>query len=185
VARREQIIEVAGDLLERHGPDGLTMRAIAGELGIQAPSLYKHIANKRELEIALIADGLLQQAEAFEKVVADGGDPIAGIAGAYRAWAKAHPHLYRLFTDQPLPRDELPDGLEARAIVPLLEAVGGDMDRARALWAFAHGMVTLEIADRFPPDADIAAAWLVGIEGIASGITRPDSVGRNPRGDHS
>ena len=40
---------------------------MAGELGIKAPSLYKHVADKRELEIALIADGFLQQAEAFEK----------------------------------------------------------------------------------------------------------------------
>ena len=172
MTRRDEIIQVAGDLLERQGPEGLTMRAIAGELGIKAPSLYKHVADKRELEIALIADGFAQLAEVFEKAVADGSDPVAGIAGAYRVWALDHPHLYRLMTDQPLPRDELPPGAEQRALVPLLDAVGGDRDRARAMWAFAHGLVTLEIADRFPPDADIAAAWRVGLEGIASSVTR-------------
>ena len=177
MTRRHEIVQVAGDLLERHGPGGLTMRAIAGELGIKAPSLYKHIADKRELEIALIADGFLQQAEAFEKAVAGGGDPVAAIAGAYRAWAMDHPHLYRLMTDQPLPRDELPPGAEQRALVPTLEAFAGDRNRARAAWAFAHGMVTLELADRFPPDADIAAAWRVGLEGIASGITNPEGEG--------
>jgi AcrR family transcriptional regulator len=174
VTRRDEIIQVAGDLLEHLGPGGLTMRAIAGELGIKAPSLYKHIADKRELEIVLIADGFLQLAEAFEKAIADGGDPVAAIAGAYRVWALDHPHLYRLMTDQPLPRDELPPGAEQRALVPLLEAVAGDRDRARAAWAFAHGMITLEIADRFPPDADIAAAWRVGLEGIASGVDRSE-----------
>jgi len=174
VARRDEIIQVAGDLLERDGPEGLTMRAIAGGLGIKAPSLYKHVADKRELEIALIGEGFVQLAEVFEKAVADGGDPVAGIAGAYRVWALDHPHLYRLMTDQPLPRDELPPGAEQRALVPLLDAVAGDRDRARAAWAFAHGMVALEIANRFPPDADIAAAWRVGLEGIASGITRPE-----------
>ena len=45
--RRDQIIDVARDLLERHGPDGVTMRAIADRLEIRAPSLYKHIADKR------------------------------------------------------------------------------------------------------------------------------------------
>lgn len=174
MARRDEITQVAGDLLERHGSEGLTMRAIAGELGIKAPSLYKHIADKRELEIALIADGFVRLAEVFEKAVAGGGDPVAGFASVYRVWALDHPHLYRLMTDQPLPRDELPPGAEQRALVPLLEAVAGDRDRARAVWAFAHGMVTLEIANRFPPDADIAAAWRVGLEGIASSITRPE-----------
>ena len=174
MTRRDEIIQVAGDLLERQGPEGLTMRAIAGELGIKAPSLYKHVADKRELEIALIADGFLQQAEAFEKAVAEGGDPVAAIAGAYRTWAMDHPHLYRLMTDQPLPRDDLPPGAEQRALVPTLEAFAGDRDRARAAWAFAHGMITLELADRFPSHADIEAAWRVGLQGIASGVTHPE-----------
>jgi AcrR family transcriptional regulator len=178
MARRDEIVQVAGELLERQGPDGLTMRAIAGALGIKAPSLYKHIADKRELEIALIADGFLQQAEVFEKAVADGGDAVLAIAGAYRSWAMDHPHLYRLMTDQPLPRDELPHGAEQRALVPTLEAFAGDVDRARAAWAFAHGMITLELADRFPPHADIGAAWRVGLEGIASGVNRQEGEGR-------
>ena len=170
MGRRDEIVAAAGRLLEQHGPEGVTMRAIAGELGIQAPSLYKHIADKRELEIALIADGLLQQAEAFEKAAAGRGDPIAEIARAYRRWALDHPHLYTLMNDQRLPRDQLPEGVEQRAVVSLLEAFAGDTDRARAAWAFAHGMVTLELAHRFPAHADIGAAWRVGIEGIASGV---------------
>jgi hypothetical protein len=36
-------------------------------------------------------------------------------------------------------------------------------DRARAVWVFAHGMVVLELAERFPPDADLDAAWRAGI----------------------
>jgi AcrR family transcriptional regulator len=176
VSRRDEIIEAAGHLLERDGPDGVTMRAVAGELGIQAPSLYKHIANKRELEIALIAGAFEQQAEAFEKVVANPDDPVPRIAAAYRSWALKHPHLYALVNDQPLPRDELPEGSEERAVIPLLEAFAGDRDRARAAWAFAHGMVTLELADRFPEDADVAAAWRVGIEGITSGTQSTRAV---------
>ena len=169
--RRDEIVHVAGALLERGGPDGLTMRAIASEMGIKAPSLYKHIADKRELEVALIADGFLQQAEAFEKAVADGGEPIVAIADAYRRWALDHPHLYALMNDQPLPREELPEGVEQRSVAPVLEAFAGDRDRARAAWAFAHGMVTLELADRFPPDADVERAWWIGITSIAHGPT--------------
>jgi AcrR family transcriptional regulator len=168
VTRRDQISATAGEILEENGPDGLTMRAIAERLGIRAPSLYKHVSDKRELEVALIADAFTQQAEAFEKAVAAGGNTAMAIADAYRAWGLAHQHLYRLMNDQPLPREDLPAGLEDRAISAVLGALGGDRDIARAAWAFAHGMVMLEIADRFPPHADIDRAWRIGIEGIVS-----------------
>lgn len=168
VARRDQIITTAGEILEEEGPDGLTMRAIAERLGIRAPSLYKHISDKRELEVALIAHAFTQQAEAFEKAIAAGGDTAMAIADAYRAWGLAHRHLYRLMNDQPLPREDLPNGLEDRSISTVLGAFDGDRDVARAAWAFAHGMVMLELADRFPPHADIDRAWRVGIEGIVS-----------------
>ena len=42
-------------------------------------------------------------------------------------------------------------------------AAGGDHDRARAAWAFAHGMTILELDGRFPPDADLDGAWSAGI----------------------
>jgi AcrR family transcriptional regulator len=167
-SRRDEIIAVARELLDEQGSEGLTMRAIATELGIQAPSLYKHIADKHELEVALIIDGLTEQADAFATAVAGAADPVGAIAATYRSWALAHPHRYRLMTDRPLPRSELPEGLEARAAAPLLAAVDGDPNRARATWAFAHGMVTLELADRFPPDADLDAAWTTGLNGIAN-----------------
>ena len=166
-SRRDEIVHVAGEILEREGPDGLTMRSIASELGIRAPSLYKHVADKRELEVALIADGFLQQAEAFEKAISDGGEPITEIAAAYRRWALEHPHLYVLMNDQPLPRNELPAGVEQRSIAPVLEAFAGDRERARAAWAFVHGMVMLELADRFPADADLERTWAIGISSIA------------------
>ena len=172
--RRTVIIAVARRILESRGSEGLTMRAIAAEMGIRAPSLYKHITGKREVEVALIAQGLDEAGAVLSSAAAQDGEPLLGIAAAYRAWALAHAHLYRLMNDQPLPRDELPVGLEDRAAAPLLRALDGDIDRARAMWAFAHGMVTLEMADRFPPDADLMAAWTAGIGNIAHTKTRSE-----------
>jgi hypothetical protein len=39
----------------------------------------------------------------------------------------------------------------------------GDPDLARAVWAFAHGMVILEVDGRFPADANLEAAWAAGL----------------------
>ncbi|MFE9660128.1 WHG domain-containing protein [Streptomyces sp. NPDC005955] len=91
---------------------------------------------------------------------------LAALARAYRADALAHPHVYLLATERPLPRHALPEGLEARAAMPLMRACDYDVDRARAVWAFAHGMVSLEIHGRFPDGADLAAAWRAGVRAL-------------------
>ncbi len=165
-ARGREIVAAARGLLEEGGPEALSMRRLAERVGIRAPSIYKHLADKQELEVALVADGLREFAERCEEAVAGAGEPLAALARAYRAFALAHPHLYRLMNDRPLPRDRLPAGLEARAAAPLIAAAGGDPDRARATWAFAHGMAMLELTDRFPAGADLDAAWTEGVNAL-------------------
>jgi hypothetical protein len=49
--------------------------------------------------------------------------------------------------------------------LPVYQAVGEDLDRARAAWAFAHGMTNLDLNGRFPPDAGLAGAWERGVQG--------------------
>ncbi|GAB3420230.1 TetR family transcriptional regulator [Flindersiella endophytica] len=46
---RETIVETAVGLLNEVGLDGLTMRRLAAELGVQNPALYWHFRNKQEL----------------------------------------------------------------------------------------------------------------------------------------
>jgi AcrR family transcriptional regulator len=160
--RQREILDAARGLLAREGVEALTVGRLAHVLGIRPPSLYKHFAGKREIETILIAEGLEESARALEAA----GPDLGGVAAAYRAFALANPQLYRLMTERPLPRDELPDGLEARAAAPVVAAMG-DPDAARAAWAFAHGMVQLEIAGRFPPGADLDPAWTAGIEALS------------------
>jgi AcrR family transcriptional regulator len=164
--RARAIVAAARDLLEREGPDGLTMRRLGEAVGMRAPSLYKHFPDKAAVELALIESGFAELAARFETALANDGSLLA-IAAVYRDFARAHPHLYRLMTAGPLPRDRLRPGLEARAAAPLIQTVG-DPDLARAAWAFAHGMTILELSGRFPPDADLAAAWNAGLTAFTS-----------------
>jgi AcrR family transcriptional regulator len=157
--RAEQILDVAEAILEEEGGDALTMRRLAEELAIKAPSLYKHFADKAAIETALIA-------RAFERVdalFAAAGADLADIAVAYRRFAMTNPHLYRLMTERPLRRDLLPAGLEDRVAAHVWRATGEEHS-ARAAWAFAHGMCHLELAGRFPPDADLEEAWRRGVQ---------------------
>jgi AcrR family transcriptional regulator len=167
-ARAQEIVDAARELLEQEGPGGVSMRRIAERLGIRAPSLYEHLPNKAALEAALITAGFAEWADGAEQAVGEGGEhALAALARAYRRFATAHPHLYRLMTERPLPRDALEPGVEARAAAPVVAAAGGDPDLARAFWAFAHGMAINELNGRFPPDADLDAAWRRGVEAFA------------------
>ena len=166
--RAREIVTAAREVLESEGLAALTMRNVASRLGIRAPSLYKHFPDKDALEAAIISDGFVEMAEAFEGTGDGGAASLVDLAAAYRAFARAHPHLYRLMTDQELRRDLLAPGVEARAALPVYLAAGEDADRARAAWAFAHGMTMLELTDRFPPDADVEAAWDTGLRAFTA-----------------
>jgi AcrR family transcriptional regulator len=162
--RAEQIVAAARELLDEAGIEALTMRRIADRLGIRAPSIYKHIPDKQTLENVLISNGFEESADVFAHAVNNAGDdPVMALGQAYRAFAREHPHLYRLMTERELDREHLTPGAEEASARPLVEALAGDADLARATFAFAHGMTILELNGRFPPGADLDAAWSLGL----------------------
>ncbi|MEU7873490.1 TetR/AcrR family transcriptional regulator [Dactylosporangium sp. NPDC049140] len=166
--RAREIVQVARELLEREGLAALSMRRLGDQIGIRASSIYEHLRDKEALEATLISLGFEEQAELFARAAQGSTDPIASLAAAYRDFARHQPNLYRLMTERALRRDLLTPGVEEAAMTPLFQATGGDRERARAIWAFAHGMVILELNRRFPPGADLDTTWRRGIEGFCS-----------------
>ncbi|MHB1784964.1 MAG: TetR/AcrR family transcriptional regulator [Acidimicrobiales bacterium] len=168
--RADEVVNTARRLL-REEPDGdLSLRQIAGELGIRVPSLYKHLAGKQAIEAALIEVALGELGTVLRAAVAAGGPEtaISRLLGAYRQAALAEPRLYRLATAGRLPRKDLGQGLEDWAGEPFFAATG-DPSLAQALWAFTHGMVSLELDGRFPENSDLDRTWEAGAEAFAPG----------------
>jgi AcrR family transcriptional regulator len=66
---RERILRAAVELADRQGLDALTMRRLGSELGVEAMSLYKHVANKEE-----ILDGMLEWVIGEIEIPEDGAD---------------------------------------------------------------------------------------------------------------
>jgi AcrR family transcriptional regulator len=155
VTRKDEILEVAAAVLEEEGPAALTMRALAARMGIRAPSLYKHVRGKDDILVGLQERALIDLAQHL----ATAAPGLGALANAYRSWAKAHPKLYEVATRRPLAHERLTPGVESAAAAPIVDAAGGDEHLARALWALAHGLVDLELSDRFPPGADLEATW--------------------------
>jgi AcrR family transcriptional regulator len=59
---RERIVDVALQIAEREGPEALSMRRIAAELGTGAMSLYNHVPDKAAL-LAAVAERVLAEVE--------------------------------------------------------------------------------------------------------------------------
>jgi AcrR family transcriptional regulator len=173
-ARAAEIVTTARRILEEEGAAALTMRRLASAVGMQAPSLYKHFPTKRALEAALVAHALHDVGTALHAAIGAGGrggsgrrgGPVRRLLTAYRAAALANPELYRLAMSGSLPRAELPPGLEDWAGEPFFLATG-DPWRAQALFAFAHGMVIMELDERFLPGSDLRPTWDAGAKAFA------------------
>jgi AcrR family transcriptional regulator len=99
-AARRQLAEV--------GSDGLSLRAVAREVGLVSSAVYRYFASRDELLTALIVDaydavGLVAE-QAAESTRGRRVDVRWGaVARAVRTWALAHPHDYSLIYGSPVP----------------------------------------------------------------------------------
>ena len=171
--RAAEIVSASRRVLEDDGRDAVTMRRVADELGMQAPSLYKHFPNKAALELALVEDALAEIGEVSHAAIRVAGADgcLDALLDAYRFYSLAHPHLYRLATSGPLSREGLSPGLEEWAGNPWY-VVTGDAYLAQALWSFAHGMVVLELDDRYLPGSDLDRTWRAGAQAFEHAAAR-------------
>ena len=103
-----QILDVARRHLGTDGASGLSLRAIARELGASSSGVYRYVASRDELLTMLIVaayDALGTAAEAQEAAVARGD--LAGrwsaVCDAVRGWALANPNEYALIYGTPVP----------------------------------------------------------------------------------
>lgn len=110
---KERIKEVAWQQMVEIGAAGLSLRAIARELGLSAPSIYNHYADRDALVTTLIRDAYASLGD--YQLVARDLIPIHDMHGrlwatgvAYRDWALAMPQRYQLIFGTPIPGYQAP-----------------------------------------------------------------------------
>ncbi len=86
---RDRVLQQALALVDRVGIEGLTMRALAGELGVVPMALYKHVANKDQLLGALV--DLVFEEVAFQAVSTDWTTAMRDRAASMRGALARHP----------------------------------------------------------------------------------------------
>ncbi|MCW2617013.1 MAG: Transcription regulator, TetR-like [Modestobacter sp.] len=141
-----EITDLARAQLATVGAAGLSLRAVARELGMASSAMYRYFPSRDDLLTRLIIDGY----DALGAVAEAADDPGAGptdrwlaVCRSVRGWASAHPHEYALLYGSPVPGYSAPrDTVPAAARVGLvLGRVLGDAAHAGAL-PMASGLRT-------------------------------------------
>jgi AcrR family transcriptional regulator len=166
---RERLCEAAERLFAERGPDAVTMRQLAAELGVSPMTPYRYFEDKDDILAAVRANGFTRFAEALETArESTTGAPARGVAvgKAYVTFALENPHAYKLMFDFNQPHAEkypelIAAGQRAQktmtghvedAIAEGLMA-GDPQEIGLMFWAAIHGVVVLELAGMLPPGA--------------------------------
>jgi AcrR family transcriptional regulator len=111
-----EIKEGARRQLAATGADGISLRAVARELGMASSALYRYYPSRDDLLTALIIDAYDAIGEAAEQAIADekpdeswGRDRWLAACHAIRGWALDHPHEYALIYGSPVPGYRAPE----------------------------------------------------------------------------
>lgn len=176
---REEVKSAALDQLAAGGAQAISINAIAKQLGVSGPALYRYFSSRDELLNVLVIDAYHDLRDAMARALgADAPDAEARIrllAAAYRGWAREEPHRYELLFKAPFPGYDAhakPLADAARALMGVVlgvlhdpETAGKPYDNEKvldarrantenhqlavALWSRLHGFVSLEIGGGF------------------------------------
>lgn len=175
------VAESAGRLADRDGLDGLTLGAVAAELGVRTPSLYNHVDGLRGLRRALALRGLTDLGEAIRDAAVGraGEDAVTALADAYRAYACRRPGLYAALQRAPDAGDDEVESAAARLLDPVFAVLRGygfsgdeAIHAARALRSAMHGFVDLERVGGFGIDVDLDESYRRTVAAVAAGLRR-------------
>ncbi|ROO61936.1 TetR family transcriptional regulator [Micromonospora sp. Llam0] len=121
---RTEIKEHAWQQIATAGASALSLNAIARQMGMSGPALYRYFANRDDLITELIRDAYRSFADTA-RAAADAGADLAALAHTLRDWALVDPHRYLLIYGTPVPGYHAPDditGIAAEIMAVLLDA---------------------------------------------------------------
>jgi len=185
---RDRLCQAAERLFAEQGPESVTMRQLAAELGCSPMTPYRYFKDKDEILAAVRAAAFDRFASALEDAFAQHSTETpksrsAAVGRAYVRFALSEPQAYRLMFDLMQPgEDAYPDLVRAtaRARATMTDHLAGVLqekttpERARLIghvyWAAIHGALMLHLADKLAPDVDAATLIETTMSAIERGI---------------
>lgn len=164
-----RILSAAQALIAEEGLDALSMRAVAGRVGVSATAIYHYFEGKDDLLNWVVGRAFRHfktyLREASEPHPPGSWDRIQALGDAYLRFAEENEEYFRvLFTIHPEHRSEIEELPGKGGYELMKEAVSAAMEEGEVrdddveeivvyLWAVAHGLLTLSLACklRIPP----------------------------------
>lgn len=154
---RARTLQVAISLADGGGIESLSMRRLAGELGVEAASLYHHVKNKDD-----ILDGLVDQVSSEIALPAAGGDwrtAIRARSSSVRQVLRRHAWAVSLMASRKTPGPATLRHLDAG--IGCLRGAGFSVPMAAhaisLIDSYVHGFVLEEVNLPFGSPAELAA----------------------------
>lgn len=135
---RDQLLAAAFDVLEAEGLDGLSMRRLGAELGVQAPALYWHMGDKGEL-LGLMAREIYRRAYGSVPPAAGWPQWLVGFGRSLRSSFAAHRDGARLCASA-----HPPPGADSRATEITAQLIAFGLTQAQAL-SFQASVISLTL----------------------------------------
>ncbi|MGW2094352.1 TetR/AcrR family transcriptional regulator [Promicromonospora sukumoe] len=185
-ALRTRLLEVTSRIVSADGEAAVTVRKVAADAGTSASAVYALLGSREALVEAVSEEGFRRFAEHLA-AVGQGEDPgadLRDLGRAYRRFALADPHFYRvMFYRGVTPADRDPAGaVDSPTFTVLHDAVaralpgapaGHVLSAAVGLWGLVHGLVSLELAGLLPGDEAARTAAFDGAAGtVGSALLR-------------
>ncbi|MGW3871285.1 TetR/AcrR family transcriptional regulator, partial [Streptomyces sp. NPDC005069] len=92
---REEVLGAAAALVRQHGPEALTMRKLAAELGTAVTSIYWHVGNRESLLDALVERTVQEMGAVRPGGRSPGAPMVSGAPGRRRGQGAPPPHRGR------------------------------------------------------------------------------------------
>ncbi|MET9225044.1 TetR/AcrR family transcriptional regulator [Lentzea sp. NPDC003310] len=178
---RDEVKQRAWEQIAANGVTALSLNAIAKEMGMTGPALYRYFAGRDELITALIRDAYRSLADTV-RAAHEAGTTVVALAAVIREWALSDPQRYLLIYGTPVPGYHAPDDITAisdEILAVLLEVCRSPHDapqspfdvflgmdrgwastvaapsptvhRALSFWTRVQGVLSLELAGHFTP----------------------------------
>jgi AcrR family transcriptional regulator len=162
---RERLCDAAEKQFAAHGLEGVTMRALAAELGVSPMTPYRYFKDKEDILATVQTRAFDRFAAALEaEATPDAATFARNASRAYVRFAFENPEAYRLMFDIAQPCQEKYPALIAASerarktmtgyVRALVDAgvIEGDPELiGHVYWATIHGLVMLKLADKFSP----------------------------------
>lgn len=115
---RQAILDAAHAELVAHGAAGVSLRAVARQVGMAVSALYRYVQGRDDLLTELVVAASDAQADAVREALEAAADPVEALeAGlwAYRTWGVTRPADFGLLYGPPVPGYEAPERTAAPA----------------------------------------------------------------------